>query len=216
MQPRTELGWGASQLWKLPTSNTFYTTAAEMTVNSRKTFNVPESDKFVAVKFTAGGDSLYFRAEVPISLDIYKDGNKVMTVSATDIAKIASVKLEAGSYFGILRDADATPTSGQFTFHIMDMPNGTPMPEIKYEEGMVSITCSRTDAEIHYTLDGNDPTMESLKYEGNPFQLLHNAVVKARAFVPDSDIEPSAIAEYKLILIKQLLLQENLTGSRRL
>ncbi|MDE7418742.1 MAG: chitobiase/beta-hexosaminidase C-terminal domain-containing protein, partial [Muribaculaceae bacterium] len=38
--------------------------------------------------------------------------------------------------------------------------------------------------------------MESTLYDGKSFQLLHNATIKARAFVPDSDIEPSAIAEY--------------------
>ncbi len=62
---------------------------------------------------------------------------------------MSMLKLEQGEYFGILRDAEKTSESGNFTFHIMDTPNAAPKPQISYEEGMVSISCSRSDAEIH-------------------------------------------------------------------
>lgn len=194
MHPKTEFGWGAPQKWKLAISNPFSTTAVEMTVNSRQSFGVPTIDKFVAIKFDATSNSLYFRADIPIALDLYRDGNKVAELSAEDIASIGMIKLEAGTYYGILRDAERTSESGQFTFHIMDTPNAVPMPVISYEDGMISMSCSRSDAEIRYTLDGSVPTMESTLYTA-PFALTRNAVIWAIAYIPNSDIEPSEVAE---------------------
>ncbi|MDE6786494.1 MAG: chitobiase/beta-hexosaminidase C-terminal domain-containing protein, partial [Muribaculaceae bacterium] len=77
---------------------------------------------------------------------------------------------------------------------VTGFPDSMPQPVITFSDGMVTMTCERSDAEIRYTLDGTVPTMESTLYEG-PFPLSYNATVWAFAYIPDSDIEPSEISE---------------------
>ncbi|MDE5794052.1 MAG: chitobiase/beta-hexosaminidase C-terminal domain-containing protein [Muribaculaceae bacterium] len=77
---------------------------------------------------------------------------------------------------------------------VTGFPDSMPQPIITFSDGMVTMMCERSDAEIRYTLDGTVPTMESTLYEG-PFPLSHNATVWAFAYIPDSDIEPSEISE---------------------
>lgn len=49
------------------------------------------------------------------------------------------------------------------------------------EGDTVSITADIDDAEIFYTLDGSDPTVQSVRYEG-PFSLSESCVVRAVAY----------------------------------
>lgn len=67
----------------------------------------------------------------------------------------------------------------------------------KYElkdNDKVSITSETPDAKIYYTLDGTDPTEESVLYEG-PFDFTGDVTVKAIAYA--DDMLPSEIAEKK-------------------
>lgn len=48
------------------------------------------------------------------------------------------------------------------------------------DQNMVSITCETEGAEIHYTINGDDPTADSQKYDA-PFELTESATVKAIA-----------------------------------
>jgi hypothetical protein len=59
--------------------------------------------------------------------------------------------------------------------------------------GSISVTMSTTTAgaELHYTLDGSDPTASSSFYTG-PFDLTQSATVKARGFFPG--MYPSLVA----------------------
>lgn len=45
----------------------------------------------------------------------------------------------------------------------------------------VTITCDTVGAEIYYTIDGSEPTMDSVSYAG-PFAVAHNLTVKAKAY----------------------------------
>ncbi|MBD5358848.1 MAG: hypothetical protein HDR88_17975, partial [Bacteroides sp.] len=195
LQIESELGWAPPQTWDFEASHDFATTAVAMSVNSSHTFDNPLSGEFVAVKFTAADTPLYVRADAPVTLDLYRDGSKVKELTGEEVAAMAMLELEAGEYFGILYGAETE--SDQFTFHLMDTPNSVPTPEITFNNGMVSITCSRDDAEIHYTLNEGAPTpgSEGTMPYSEPFALDHNAVVKAIAIIPDSDIDSSAIAE---------------------
>ena len=193
MHIRTELGWSLPQKWRMELKNDFSTSAVEMKVNTKQTFTSPSGLEFAAVKFTSSGDPLYLRSDVSIALDIYKDGDRVEAIAPAQLKGMTMLQLEEGEYFGILygvEDAEAK----NFTLHLMDTPNIVPMPEISFEDGIVTMTCSRSDAEIRYTLDGTDPTEESLLYS-EAFALTRNAIVKAKAFVSGSDIDPSIIAE---------------------
>ena len=41
------------------------------------------------------------------------------------------------------------------------------------------------DGTVHYTLDGSEPTLQSPEYDGTPFMVDKDAVIKARAFGRD-------------------------------
>lgn len=193
MQIRTELGWSVPQEWRMELKNDFSTTAVEMKVNTKQTFVSPSGLEFAAVKFTSSGNPLYFRSDIPVALDIYKDGNRVEAISPAQLKDMTMLQLEEGEYYGILYGVEDSEAKN-FTLHLMDTPNIVPMPEISFEDGMVTMTCSRSDAEIRYTLDESEPTEESQLYT-EAFALSRNATVKAKAFVTGSDIEPSIVAE---------------------
>ncbi|MDE6562013.1 MAG: chitobiase/beta-hexosaminidase C-terminal domain-containing protein [Muribaculaceae bacterium] len=193
MQIRTELGWAVPNEWKIGVSNDFSATAVPMEVNSMRTFTTPKDLEFEAVKFTSKGDTLYFRSDVPVGLDIYKDGERVERLSHASVKSMTKMLLESGDYFGLLYEVQDS-LAKDFTFHIMSTPNLVPDPEISFVDGTVTISCIRSDAEIHYTLDGVDPDEESTLYT-EPFPLKRNAVVKALALVPGSDIVPSSVVE---------------------
>lgn len=194
MQIKTEFGWAAPQNWDIGISNDFETTAVGMKVNTQQTFAAPTDLQFVAVKFTASGTPLYFRSDAAVALDIYKEGERVGSFTPDQVKGMAMTDLEAGEYFGVLHSM-ADKKAENFTLHLMDTPNMVPMPRIEYANETVTITCSRDDALIRYTLDGKDPTEESTLYE-KEFTLNHNAMVKAKAWVAGSDILPSEVAEY--------------------
>lgn len=194
MQIKTEFGWAAPQNWDIGISNDFETTAVGMKVNTQQTFAAPTDLQFVAVKFTASGTPLYFRSDAAVALDIYKEGERVGSFTPDQVKGMAMTVLEAGEYFGVLHSM-ADKEAENFTLHLMDTPNMVPMPRIEYADETVTITCSRDDSLIRYTLDGKDPTEESTLYE-KEFTLNHNAVVKAKAWVSGSDILPSEVAEY--------------------
>ena len=68
------------------------------------------------------------------------------------------------------------------TYELADTPPAaveTPAISID-DQNMVSITCETEGAEIHYTINGDDPTADSQKYDA-PFELTESATVKAIA-----------------------------------
>ncbi|MDE5876382.1 MAG: chitobiase/beta-hexosaminidase C-terminal domain-containing protein [Muribaculaceae bacterium] len=212
MQVRTETGWAPPTTWDLELSGNFTDTAVEMAVNSKHTFTTPATGEFAAVKFTAAGAPLYFRTDAAIALDLYREGAKVAEITAAELAGMKQLQLEVGEYFGILRDAEGEAPA-QFTFHLMDAPNAVPTPVIEFENGVVTISCSRKDAKIYYTLNGDIPTDQSIPYS-EPFALDHNAVVKAIGIVSDSDLNPSEIAVKEINFYKvadPVITFENLT-----
>lgn len=194
-QFKTESSSGTPKDWNLEIPCDFSTMAVAMPVNSRHTFNTPPRGKLVAVKFTAGNVPLYFRSDIPIALDVYKDGEQVEEVSALQLAGMTMLELDAGEYFGILRDAESK--SDQFNFQLMDVPNYLPTPRISFIDGMVEITCPMDGAVIHYSVDGTAPSTDSDDniYTGS-FSMERNGVIMAVAVMPGLDLEPSQIATY--------------------
>lgn len=72
------------------------------------------------------------------------------------------------------------------------MPTCTPMSgTISFDDSiLVTLACGTDGAEIHYTLDGSEPTTASSRYEA-PIRLTATTTLKARAF--RSDYNPSDI-----------------------
>lgn len=81
------------------------------------------------------------------------------------------------------------------TVTINSLADSVPVPEISFADGLVTITCIKDKAEIHYTIDDEHLTVESPLYTAT-FRLERNATVRAFALIPGLDIEPSDIVTY--------------------
>ena len=68
------------------------------------------------------------------------------------------------------------PTS----FEVVEDVNQVETPVITCAENTVTITCATDDATIYYTIDGEEPTTSSLKYDA-PFEIEETLTVKAYA-----------------------------------
>lgn len=73
---------------------------------------------------------------------------------------------------------------------------------------MVSLSSGTMDAEIRYTLDGNDPTATSTLYDGTPIALMQTTTVKAIAIA--AGLEPSVVSEATYTIVD--MLTEGLRG----
>jgi predicted Zn finger-like uncharacterized protein len=68
----------------------------------------------------------------------------------------------------------------------------------RFKDGQtVSIKCDTPEAEIYYTLDGDEPTEKKLKY-GKPFDVNESSIVKARAFRKGWTPSEIATAEFTI------------------
>lgn len=86
-----------------------------------------------------------------------------------------------------------TTTSSLFSIRAYP-PTITPSGGVYEISQRVMLSCATPDATMYYTLDGTEPTIESLRYtNGVPFTLTSNAVLTARAY--KSGMLPSDIAE---------------------
>ncbi|MDE6510748.1 MAG: chitobiase/beta-hexosaminidase C-terminal domain-containing protein [Muribaculaceae bacterium] len=170
IQFKSAIGWSSPKTWDYALSRGFSTTATGMEVNSSRDFDAPGSGEFAAVKFTSTGAPLYFRADVPVALDVYRDGMKVREFTASEIAGTSSAELEAGEYFGILHHV--ADEAIRFSFHLTDTPNGE-IPDMKcvgvsfsYNGRYLHIETEEQGASILYTSDGSDPA-DGIKYDGD-------------------------------------------------
>ena len=65
-------------------------------------------------------------------------------------------------------------------FEVVEEVNQVETPVITCAENTVTITCATEDATIYYTIDGEEPTTSSLKYDA-PFEIEETLTVKAYA-----------------------------------
>jgi alpha-L-fucosidase len=112
----------------------------------------------------------------------------------------ASVRIE-------LLDAKACPVISEVK--LFKAPELLADPEIRRnKEGLVSITAASQDPVFHYTTDGSEPTVESLKYSGTPFSFPGTGVVKAKAFVNNGKESSATVAaEFDLAPVNWKVLQ---------
>jgi hypothetical protein len=75
-------------------------------------------------------------------------------------------------------------------------PTFTPPAGTYYEAQYVSISCTTPDAEIHYTLDGSNPTEASPTYDGIPLYIEATTTIKAIAIKAGYNNSDMAEATY--------------------
>ncbi|MCM1489699.1 MAG: chitobiase/beta-hexosaminidase C-terminal domain-containing protein, partial [Muribaculum sp.] len=187
----SELGWTPVSEYLFDNDINFSTKAESVDVPSSVRFARPSRTEFKAIKFDTDGRILYMRASRKATLDIYRNGKKVTTVPADSITETNVITLEKGTYFGILYDV--AKGEGEVILHLLDTDNKVPKPDIKFEDGWVEITDRNKDAEIHYTIDDADISIDSPIYKER-FEMRRNGVIRAMAVLPGLDLDPSEVA----------------------
>ncbi len=93
---------------------------------------------------------------------------------------------------------DWTPsvtTTALYTIQEAAAPVFTPPTGTYTSAQMVTITTATADADIHYTLDGSEPSTSSLSYSA-PFEVSTATTVKAKAFKAGFGDSPTTTANY--------------------
>jgi N-acetylneuraminic acid mutarotase/predicted phosphodiesterase len=102
---------------------------------------------------------------------------------------------------------------GSFTFATTN-PSKVAAPSISPKGGtftssqQVTLSCSTSDAEIHYTTDGNEPTSSSTQYT-TPFTVSSSRTVKARGFKADYTDSDIASAIFVLLPVLNISALDN-------
>lgn len=128
-----------------------------------------------------GGDTMA-EFETPILIygkgvtkgQVMKHVNMIYDVGAT-VAALLGVELPVECRGKFLAEAFGPRNEGEY------VPVPMVRPYAGKADGEVSISCDKEGAEIHYTIDGTEPTADSPKYE-KPFKLDASAEVRAVAF----------------------------------
>ncbi len=197
MQLRTELGWAPPEMWKLEIKGSYSAVVTDMKVNSIHQFSTPGQGEFAAIRFTADSTPLYLRTDIPVTLDLWRDGVLEATVSGESLNAMICPDLPAGVYYGILRDA-APDSPGQFTFYLTDMGNQVSAPSIGFRDLMIEIQSEQMEGtSTYYTLDGSEPSESSTLYDSPFVAPESDATILARSY--RAGFNPSEIAEYSFV-----------------
>jgi alpha-L-fucosidase len=83
-----------------------------------------------------------------------------------------------------IEDAKAAPVINNI--EVFDSPKLIVPPKIRRNKsGAVTMTVPDGSGDIYYTVDGSDPTINSIKYSGVPFMQKDPAIIRARAIYRD-------------------------------
>lgn len=197
IQMESKTGWAPATAYNFDFEVNYATEAEPMAVPSSLRFKRPLRSEFKAVKFTTDGNPVYLNIDRPATIDLYREGEKTLTLTEEDLAATTMIELAAGTYyaaiFNVVEKNVATPdTDDMVQLRLMLQKDKATKPEIAFNENTKALTidCRDKDAIIRYTLDGSAPTHESDAYE-TPITLTHNIKVNAIASVEgleDSDM----------------------------
>ena len=180
--------WSTPETYSFTEEDAISKTAIDLPVQKSVLMDKVSSGDYQAVRFSlAEGGKYYFRSSQLCNMELYNESGKLVTsISPSSLKNTFAAQLVAGTYYGIIYNTvtDSENDDAKVGIRLMTTNNYVPTPEIAFSDGNVSITCMQNDAVIYYTLDGTDPTEESLRYTA-PFVLDHNAVIKAVAKAAD-------------------------------
>jgi len=75
-------------------------------------------------------------------------------------------------------------------------PTFSPKPKAISKPMRVAIQCQTSKATVYYSLDGSEPTRESLEYDGTTVPVRPGVVLKARAFLSGWKDSKTAVGDY--------------------
>ena len=75
-------------------------------------------------------------------------------------------------------------------------PTFLPAPGLIDAPKPVTLRCNTAGADIHFTVDGTEPTQASLKFDNAPFRVDPGTTVKARAYLSGWDPSGTSTAVY--------------------
>ena len=129
------------------------------------------------------------------SVDIWQDGAFKELATATTIGHKRVLLLPDVTTTRVrinIKDALACPVISEVQLY--KAPGLLAVPEIqRNKDGQVTLTCASPDPELHYTLDGKEPTFSSPVYTGH-FDLSKGGVVKAKAFLEQGKVASTTVS----------------------
>ncbi|MDE6480057.1 MAG: chitobiase/beta-hexosaminidase C-terminal domain-containing protein [Muribaculaceae bacterium] len=213
--------WGIPLFTQFDHSVTAKLPAESVSVPYDYTFAKPDNNGFKAYRFSCTNTSeLYLKASQDCCLGLYRvdtseDSNlsliKTFILKSGEMTKYSDSTLSNGELVGIIYDTkkDASNPDDDVFLRIMYEDNKLPKPVISFdpETWEVSISCADQRAEIHYTLDGNQPTHDSPVFK-NPIKLDKFTKVMAIAVygdLGDSEVASETIADQSMRIPKPKL-----------
>ena len=150
----------------------------------------------------AQSGTYYLYAEQQATLRIFNtDGSLFTTIEPEQwLGQTHQLPISRGTYFGIVYNMAQEDMGLPLKLRLMTNDNILPTPVINFTDGMVTMSCQVTDADIYYTLDGSEPSLQSSHYSA-PFALKRNATIKAKAVHSgwsDSSIATLIVDSYKV------------------
>ncbi len=144
-----------------------------------------------AILYTLDGTDPTLKTGFPL------DSSGVITIQGIDSTVLKAIAVKDG-----IQSSVATATYSKkavikkFAAPIIE-------PATRDFEDSISLTMHtpETDAEIHYTTDGSDPSLASPKFDGIPLHLESSTVVRAQSFPLAGGKEPSVIREERYGLL---------------
>lgn len=134
------------------------------------------------------------------SVEVWQDGTFKELATATTIGHKRVLLLPDVTTTRVrinIQDALACPVISEVQLY--KAPGLLAIPEIRRnKEGQVTLSCASPDPELHYTLDGKEPTFSSPVYTGH-FDLSKGGTVKAKAFLEAGKIASATVsADYDI------------------
>jgi alpha-L-fucosidase len=129
------------------------------------------------------------------SVEIWQDGTFKELATATTIGHKRVLLLPDVTTSRVrinIQDALACPVISEVQLY--KAPGLLAVPEIqRSKDGLVKISCSSPDPELHYTLDGKEPVFSSPVYTGS-FALPEGGIVKAKAFLEKGKVASATVS----------------------
>ncbi|HOD17034.1 MAG TPA: chitobiase/beta-hexosaminidase C-terminal domain-containing protein [Candidatus Cloacimonadota bacterium] len=97
---------------------------------------------------------------------------------------------------------DSNIASGRYNFTVQS-PVINPNGGTYNKPQTISISCSTPNSEIHYTLDGSNPSLASQIYT-KPFTIEASCIIKAKAYRNNWYASPVTTAQFTIIIIQQV------------